>query len=226
MVKFVKYQYRNSLNFYLIYTISSTAILLWIFLKYFPKDEIAPIFFIFSVISTIAILISHCIRFNELLTKPERFLVFSSNKITPGYFLLSEFLHFLLDIVIFILWFNGLGFLFNGSRYIEFVIKYFVLKDKVNFFLVLFYLNIIVIYCWIVGGIVFYHVYRRFTKVDYIVPVAVIVIVNLWSKLISFIDNNFKNIYLCFSTILIISFLTIILLMLFITKSLKKGLQT
>lgn len=233
ITKFIKYQYRNGILFYIFYILGVTSIGIWAY--YSENVKVQPegtpkiaVLWILWVISLMSAIVYHLVKWNKIFRSSERFLLFSSCKLKPEVLLFGEILHLISDLFLFSIWFNLLGaIVMTPKRYISlltFVIKKIDIND--------FYLIVISIvffstmYFWYHTGIVYWNTFRNFSRLGQYVILAFILLAYFHISLSEFIVKTNLSSSIKLIVLLLTNFSIFIALIVFNLKALKKGLDT
>jgi len=233
ITKFIKYQYRSGILFYILFTFSATLIGVWAYysenVKVQPEEmpKIAVLWLLW-IISLMSAIVYHLVRWNKIFRSSERFLLLSSWKFKPEVLLFGEILHLILDLFLFSIWFNLLGaIVMTPKRYISLLTLVIKKVDVVDFYLIV--ISIVffsAVYFWYLTGIVYWNTLKNFSQWGSYMSLVFILLAYFHINLSEFIARTNLSDSIKLTCMLLTNFLIFAALIIFNLKMLKKGLDT
>uniref|UniRef100_A0A7C5V5D3 Uncharacterized protein n=1 Tax=Caldicellulosiruptor owensensis TaxID=55205 RepID=A0A7C5V5D3_9FIRM len=233
ITKFIKYQYRSGILFYILFTLSATSIGIWSY--YSENVKVQPeempkiiVLWLLWIVSLISAKTYHLVRWNRIFKSSERFLLFSSWKFKPEILLFGEILHLILDFFLFSIWFNLLGaIVMTPKRYISLLTLVINKIDINNFYLIVAFIFLSsAIYFWYLTGIVYWNTLKNFSKWSSYISLVFILLAYFNISLSEFIAKTNLGDSIKLTCLFLTNLLIFTALIVFNLKMLKKGLDT
>lgn len=231
MAKYLKYQYKNSLLFYIFFILGITFVMVWSFnsknIRIEPDRTLKiVIIWLWWFLSLMGVLIYHFVRWSGIFKSPERFLLLSSPKFKPFHFLFGEITHTVLDVLIFSLWFNLVGaIMITPEKYIldfQKIVKILGLNE-VFIMSIFFFLTI---YFWYLTAIIYWNTIKNSFKLGWCLVFIFVLLGYVQIKVSDFIGKINLSFPVFILSVMLFNFAIYSILIFFSLKALKKGLDT
>ncbi|ADQ05937.1 conserved hypothetical protein [Caldicellulosiruptor hydrothermalis 108] len=231
MAKYLKYQYRSGLLFYIFFVLGITFAMVWSFnsksVKIEPDRTLKiVIIWLWWFLSLMGVLVYHFVRWSGIFKSPERFLLLSSPKFKPFHFLFGGIAHAVLDVLIFSVWFNLVGaIMITPKKYIlDFhkIVRILGLND-VFIISVLFFTTI---YFWYLTTVIYWNTIKSSSKWGWCLIFAFVVLGYIQIKISEFIGKINLSFPAFILAVILFNFAIYSILIFFNLKALKKGLDT